>query len=330
MDVSTIYDLTVNKNISLSDNSYIKGTMASNDYWRLLGNGSNGNGYFEIATADEGTEPIYVRQYTGAFSTLERTLTLLDNDGNTVLPGVLNVQRLRSTETYIDFDSPVIFNSPTTWIGDSSSTEERKIRFSSNDSNGTYKHDAYLYGGNADSTTAFGFYDDINKRRILFYNDSTNTLMIGGHLNFLDWSGQIRKPVASITADTHRTACIGTYTSNIMIIGQWSDTSFSARNIAATSSDIRIKKNIGLSEVKSALDTINQITMHSFDWTDGNGHQKIGFIADELEALDDRLSLGGGFNDDGTINIKSVNDFYLLGYVVKAIQELYQMIGEIK
>lgn len=43
----------------------------------------------ELATADDGTEPIYVRQYTGVFTTIKRTLTLLDASGNTILPGTL-------------------------------------------------------------------------------------------------------------------------------------------------------------------------------------------------------------------------------------------------
>ena len=64
--------------------------MADNDYFRIYcgGTGNNG-GYAEIATADDGTEPIYVRQYSGVFCTLVRTLTLLDGNGNTTVPGLL-------------------------------------------------------------------------------------------------------------------------------------------------------------------------------------------------------------------------------------------------
>ena len=62
--------------------------MADNDYFRIRTGGTASNaGYVEIATADDGTEPIYVRQYTGAFVTLARTLTLLDESGNTTIPG---------------------------------------------------------------------------------------------------------------------------------------------------------------------------------------------------------------------------------------------------
>lgn len=40
----------------------------------------------EIATGDDSNEPIYVRQYTGVFTTLKRTFTLLDGSGNTTIP----------------------------------------------------------------------------------------------------------------------------------------------------------------------------------------------------------------------------------------------------
>lgn len=41
----------------------------------------------EIATADDATEPIYARQYSGVFSTLKRTAAILDANGNTSFPG---------------------------------------------------------------------------------------------------------------------------------------------------------------------------------------------------------------------------------------------------
>jgi len=45
----------------------------------------------EIATADDGTEPIYVRQYTGVFSSLTRTATLLDANGYTQFPSRVGI-----------------------------------------------------------------------------------------------------------------------------------------------------------------------------------------------------------------------------------------------
>lgn len=68
----------------------VRGNMADNDQFRILVGGTASNaGYVELATADDGTEPIYVRQYTGTFATLARTATLLDESGNTSFPGTL-------------------------------------------------------------------------------------------------------------------------------------------------------------------------------------------------------------------------------------------------
>lgn len=63
--------------------------MADNDFFRIRCGGPSNQGWVEIATADDGTEPIYVRQYTGVFSSVTRTLTLLDGSGNTICPGNL-------------------------------------------------------------------------------------------------------------------------------------------------------------------------------------------------------------------------------------------------
>jgi hypothetical protein len=71
----------------------VRGNMADNDQFRILVGGTGTNaGFAEIATADDGTEPIYIRQYTGVFGTLLRTATILDGSGNTTLPGTLTIQ----------------------------------------------------------------------------------------------------------------------------------------------------------------------------------------------------------------------------------------------
>jgi hypothetical protein len=72
--------------------------MADNDFFRILigGTGSNA-GYVEIATADDGNDPIHVRQYTGAFTSLTRTATLLNESGNTSFPGTVTANVLTAT-----------------------------------------------------------------------------------------------------------------------------------------------------------------------------------------------------------------------------------------
>ena len=68
----------------------IRFTVGTNDYARIAAGATGENaGWMEIATADDGNEPIYVRQYKGTFAQMYRTLTLLDASGNTILPGNL-------------------------------------------------------------------------------------------------------------------------------------------------------------------------------------------------------------------------------------------------
>lgn len=57
-----------------------------NDYGRIAFGGTAENaGWMEIASCDDGNEPIYARQYTGVFTTVKNTLTLLDANGDTVM-----------------------------------------------------------------------------------------------------------------------------------------------------------------------------------------------------------------------------------------------------
>lgn len=67
------------------------GTMANDDSARIRVGGSSDNGWLEIATSDNGNEPIYVRQYSGGFGqndakTVTNEAILLDGNGNTKFP----------------------------------------------------------------------------------------------------------------------------------------------------------------------------------------------------------------------------------------------------
>lgn len=37
------------------------------------------------------------------------------------------------------------------------------------------------------------------------------------------------------------------------------------------------------------------------------------------------LSIGGGYDEEGNMDVKAVNEFYLIGYLTKGIQELYDI-----
>ena len=73
-----------------------KTSTSADDFWFVGGAESSGTsdaGYLMLATGDNGTEPIYVRQYTGSplSGTISKELTLLDSSGNTTLPGNLQI-----------------------------------------------------------------------------------------------------------------------------------------------------------------------------------------------------------------------------------------------
>lgn len=67
----------------------VSGAMAGSDFFRIRVGGSADAGWTEIATADGGNEPIYVRQYNLGFGSVTKELKLLDANGDTHLPGNL-------------------------------------------------------------------------------------------------------------------------------------------------------------------------------------------------------------------------------------------------
>ena len=117
----------------------VKATMGGDDSFRIAVGGGSNNGYAEIATADDGTEPIYVSQYANGkadnFITPTRTATLLDAGGNTSFPGKvtaptfvgnLNGNADRATKATQDASGNVIEN---TYIKKAGDTTTGKITF---------------------------------------------------------------------------------------------------------------------------------------------------------------------------------------------------------
>lgn len=67
-----------------------------------------------------------------------------------------------------------------------------------------------------------------------------------------------------------------------------------------------------------------QMQIREFNWKQTGVHQELGCVADELEFIDPLLTVGGGYDDDGTMNIKSIDTLLLSEYAIKGIQELYK------
>lgn len=168
------------------------------------------------------------------------------------------------------------------------------------------------------------------------------TLMFYDLENQAKTSGKVkRQPVASVSADDSQVAYLFSGTGSkhgdaatyrrLGIRAKWGDSVFSTDYLYTTSqvSDIRLKENIENSET-DALETVNQMKVRQFDWKErmGGWHQNIGFVADELEEIDPNLALGGGYDENGEMDVKQINSPYLLNYAIKAIQELSAKVDE--
>lgn len=82
-------DIIINQ-ASTTGTRQVRFQGGDNDYGRVAFGGTASNaGWMEIASCDDGNEPIYARQYTGVFTTVKRTATLLDANGDTVFPGTV-------------------------------------------------------------------------------------------------------------------------------------------------------------------------------------------------------------------------------------------------
>ena len=91
-------------------------------------------------------------------------------------------------------------------------------------------------------------------------------------------------------------------------------------SVRSSSSDKRLKTNIKPTKIK-ALDTLNSIEIVEFNWKKDNKFEKIGAIAQQVQAVDENLVI----KDE----IDKVNNDYLrikyydtIPYLIKAVQEL--------
>lgn len=86
-------------------------------------------------------------------------------------------------------------------------------------------------------------------------------------------------------------------------------------------SDVRLKTNI-TDYTKSVLPLVRNVKVREFDWIQSGLHCPIGFVADEIETVLEGTVAGGGYDEDGTPDYKSINQFIMLPYIVKGMQEL--------
>lgn len=149
---------------------------------------------------------------------------------------------------------------------------------------------------------------------------------------FLDYNAEedanatavFRRPIASAGSNKTKVAFLQSQAGNkISIRAQYGSTSWGTATFTGSSSDIRLKRDIKDSSV-NALSKIMQMKIREFNWKQTGIHQELGCVADELELIDPLLTTGGGYDKDGTMNIKSIDTLLLSEYAIKGIQELYR------
>ena len=312
-----------------------------------LGGTNNGNGQLKIYDADG--NQISRLGYTGY-------VVLNKNTGNPMVS--LNTAGLRLYTDYTDADNynalmlgkyglyaqKVQNNVPELWMeGDTSKKWEgyivrylnTKVRINTN----SLFTDGCELGANfsTDGSATIG-------KSLSVGGNATvdGTLMFYDLENQAKTSGKVkRQPVASVSADNSQVAYLFSGTGSkygdaatyrrLGIRAKWGGSGFSTDYLYTTAqvSDIRLKENIENSET-DALETVNRMKVRQFDWKErmGGWHQNIGFVADELEEIDPNLALGGGYDENGEMDIKQINSPYLLNYAIKAIQELSAKVDE--
>lgn len=309
-----------------------------------LGGTNNGNGQLKIYDADG--NQISRLGYTGY-------VVLNKNTGNPMVS--LNTAGLRLYTDYTDADNynalmlgkyglyaqKVQNNVPELWMeGDTSKKWEgyivrylnNKVRINTNSlfTDGCELGANILTNGSLTVERAAGLKGGAYVQGSFSFEDSEQTD---------ERSPVRRRPIATLGTVGKKVAFIGcgqtqtggtdigtSYKNYIEVRGQFTG----AKNFVTSKfysgsapSDIRLKENIASSET-DALETVNRMKVRQFDWKKrmGGWHQNIGFVADELEEIDPNLALGGGYDENGEMDIKQINSPYLLNYAIKAIQEL--------
>ena len=285
--------------------NYAEITNANNPVWLRVRNSASGNGIFIQSNVDGTVELASYGANGTRYGILQRA-----NNSNAI-----------TTYGTWSFTSSIV----------SSNSSGQAIVYASN---GGTSNRIFIYADASNGQAGLYSYDASNTgRAILIRDNNSNNITAYGAWTFNTGikgnNNYTGIPVLTESSGASRISYMASATGYVLRVNAlWGGSSYATASATFTSSDIRLKKNIKDSKVE-ALPIINDIKIREFDWKDGR-HQSIGFIADELEKLDKALTIGGGYTDDNEMSIKSVDTFYLLGYAIKAIQELSAEVKRLK
>lgn len=180
----------------------------------------------------------------------------------------------------------------------------------------------------------------------------SGSITANGSVRFIDYysestgDGNTRRAVSSSVIDGLKVGYLKSKTNSstskkqFCVMGQWGKEddfgnattkgSWTTGYILIDStSDVRLKKNIKNTDI-SALPIINQMKVRQFDWKETGVHQQLGLVADELDKFDPLLTVGGGYEADGSMYVKQIDRLLLTEYAIKGIQEQQDEIVELQ
>lgn len=145
-------------------------------------------------------------------------------------------------------------------------------------------------------------------------------------------SSTLRRPVASASTDGSRVAYLQSKKASnkyaLSVAAQYGEKAYLTYTFYYdAASDKRLKEDISECQV-NALNAVCAMPVCSFNWKETGVHQPLGLVADDIEKIDPLLALGGGENEDGSMNIKQIDRLLLTEYAIKAIQELNAKVDE--
>lgn len=145
-------------------------------------------------------------------------------------------------------------------------------------------------------------------------------------------SSTLRRPVASASVDGNRVAYLQSKKESnkyaLSVSAQYGTTAYLTYTFYYdAASDKRLKEDISECQV-NALSAVCAMPVCSFNWKETGVHQPLGLVADDIEKIDPLLALGGGENEDGSMNVKQIDRLLLTEYAIKAIQELNIKVDE--
>ena len=302
-----------------SEGNLVFATIGTNDFFRIRAGGGSNAGFVEIATADDGTEPIYVRQYTGEFTSLTRTATLLDGSGNTSFPGTITSAG-NTIITSANIGSQTV-SSATSVTGTSTISGKLTISNGANNAlqintdvaDNNTRDAIYLYenSGQASGRQAISWYNGGNS-----YYKARLWTEVGSSYAATQFGIDV--------ADDARSLSTRMYIRN-------GSANFSG-DVTAYASDIRLKENIR--PITNAIDRIKKINGVFYDWKDNVSElgftpiskSDVGVLAQEVQAVFPEIVKPAPFDQENGVS-KSGENYLTVKYekltalLVEAIKE---------